>query len=119
MSSSYGALNDATSDRDLEGFVEGDTGIASASVQHQVERGGSGTVMAFLPIFQGVSPETPEFWGERRNLEPVMAHEEEVVRAPSQPVEVTRIQRITCPLNEGPNEYFSKDFGGYACGYVQ
>ena len=26
---------------------------------------------------------------------------------------------MTCSLNEAPNEYFSEDFGRYACGYVQ
>ena len=91
MNSSYGALCDASSDRILEGFIEGNARVAFASVQHHVERSGSGTAMAFLPILQGVSPETPEFRGKRRNLEPVVTNEEEVVRALSQPVEVARI----------------------------
>jgi len=78
---SYGVLPDATPNRVLEGFVEEDTRVTFSPVQHQVEGSGSGTVMAFPPVLQSVSPETPKFWGSRRDFEPVVANEEEIVRA--------------------------------------
>jgi len=48
-------------------------GVIFIPIQHQVEGSGFGKVMAFLPILQSVSPETPEFWGLRCDLESVMA----------------------------------------------
>ena len=80
MGLSYGVLHDATPDCVLEGFVKVGTRVAFVSIQHQVEGSGSGKVVAFLPILQSVSPETPKFWGSRRDLEPVVANEEEVPR---------------------------------------
>jgi len=114
MDLAYGVLRDTTPDRVLEGYVEGDTRVAFVSIQHQVEWDGSGTVMALLPILQSVSPETPKFWGSRRDFKPVVANEEEIVRALLQPFE----GRMRLP-NEVLGEYVSKGFGWNARGYVQ
>ena len=112
VNSSYGALHDATPDRILEGFIEGGVGVIFIRIQHQVEGCSSGTGMTFLPILQSVPPEAPEFRGERRTLEPVVANEEEVVRALLQPFDVPRAQRMTSLPKEAPNEYAPEDFGG-------
>ena len=80
MDRSYGVLHNATPDCILEGFIEGG-GVAFISIVHQVEWGGRGTVMAFLPVPERVSPETPKFRGVRCDLEPVVTNEEELVRA--------------------------------------
>jgi len=74
-------LHDTTPDRISEGPIKRGVVVTLRSIQHQVERSGSGSVMALLPILQGVSPETPKFWGARCNLEPMVANEEEVIRA--------------------------------------
>jgi len=57
----YGVFHDVTPDRILEGFVEEGVGFAFISVEHQIEGGGSGTVVAFSPILERVSPGTPKF----------------------------------------------------------
>ena len=41
------------------------------------------------PILRGVSPETPNLWSPRGDLESMMANEEEVVRFLIQPIKVT------------------------------
>ena len=79
MNLSYGVLHDATSDRILEGSIKGGIRVALVSVQHQVEGGGAGTVMPFLPNLPCVSPETPKLWCARSDIEPVVANEKEVV----------------------------------------
>ena len=80
MNLSYGALHDSTPDRIPEGSIEGDPRVTLISVQHQVEGADSRMAVAFLPVLQSVSPETPEFRGARCDFEPVMTNEEEVVR---------------------------------------
>lgn len=40
------------------------------------------------PVLWGVSPETPNLWGRRGDLEPVTTNEEEVVGALLQPAKV-------------------------------
>jgi len=82
VDSTYGILRDATPDRILEGFVEEEIRVGFVSIQHQVEVGGScQTAITFLPVPQSGSPEAPKFRGARRDLEPVVANEEEIVRA--------------------------------------
>ena len=77
----HGILHDVTPDRVPEGFIEEDGGVGFVDDQHQVEGRDSETIMTFLPILQSVSPEAPKFWGAGCDLEPVVADEEEVIRA--------------------------------------
>ena len=83
MNLSCCVLRDATPDCILEGSIKGNTMVTSTSVEYQVERCGSVAMIPFLPIPQRISPKTPKFWGARRDLEPVVANEEEAVRVPS------------------------------------
>ena len=114
MDLSYGILYDSAPDRILEGFIEGDMTAVSTFVQHQVEGSGHRTAMTFLPILQSVAPETPKFRGARRNLEPMVANEEEIVGALLQPSETP----VVLP-DEAPGENVSQDFRWRARGYVQ
>ena len=111
MDLSYGALHNTTSDRLLEGLIEGARGTIK-SAKHQVEWGGCGTAIVFLPVLERVSPETPKFRSVGCDLEPVVANEEEIVRALPKALEVRR-------PNEDSGEYVTKDFGRHAGGYVQ
>ena len=80
MDLSYGVLNNATFDRILEVLIEG-ARATSVLVKHQVDWSGSRTVAVFLPLLERVSPKIPEFRGVGCDLEPVVANEEEIVRA--------------------------------------
>jgi len=88
MDLSDSILDDMTPDRVLKGVAEEDGRVGFASIQHQVEGSGSGIIMALLSVLQGVSPETPEFWGAGCDLEPMVANEEEIVRTLLQPSEM-------------------------------
>jgi hypothetical protein len=50
-------------------------------VQHKIDWRGSRTGVLSLPVFQTVTPETPELRGATGDFEPVVTDEEEVVRA--------------------------------------
>ena len=60
--------------------------------------------MAFAPILYRVAPEAPKLRSTRRDLEPVMANEEEVVRVLRQPAKVSI-------RNNVPSEDVPKDLG--------
>ena len=111
MDLSYCVLRNAVSDRIPEGFIER---VRAKSIvgKHKVEWSGAGTVMALLPVLERVSPETPKFRGVGCNFEPVVANEDEIVRALLQPFEAML-------PNEALDEYLSEDFGRYAGGNVQ
>ena len=81
MNSAYGILPNATSDRILEGFIEGGVGVALVFVQYQVEGSSPGPAMAFRPILESISPEVPKFRSAICDLEPVVANKEEIVTA--------------------------------------
>ena len=64
------------------------------------------------PLLQSVTPKRPKFRGARGDLEPVVANEEEVVRAILHPEKV--------PSRDGvPTKYVAKDLRRNAGGYVQ
>ena len=73
----------------------------------------------FLPVPQSVAAEGPKFRRVRRDLEPTMTNEEEVVRAPAKAIEMGVEFWIWIWPNEVPGKDFSKDFGGDACGDAQ
>jgi len=79
---------------------------------------GSGKVMAFLPMVQSVSPETPKFWGSRSDLEPVVTNEEEIIRALLKPFGEPTIHMAHLP-DKPISEYVPQYFGRYAGGDVQ
>ena len=67
--------------------------------------------VSFGPISQVVTPKTPQLWGARGDLEPVMAHKQEVVRFVFQPAKI-------CVEGDVPTENIPEDFR-WKFGYIQ
>ena len=83
----------------------------SPSAEYEIEWGRLMLKVPSCPIFQVITPETPNLWGARGDLEPVMAHQEEVVRSLLQPSKI-------CLAGDIPTENFPEYFGRKS-GHVQ
>ena len=73
----------------------------------------------FLPVLQSVAAVGPKCRSVRRDLEPMMANEEEVVRALAEPIKTRIIVWNWIPPKKDPGKDFSKDFRRDERGYVQ
>ena len=72
--------------------------------KYKVQWSGPRTAVPPSPVLRGVSPETPNLWSLRSDLEPVTADEEEIVRSLAQSTE-------GAPEGDVLVENFAKDFG--------
>ena len=83
-------------------------------VQREVEGSSCRTSIPSRPLFQAVTPKTPQFRRVRGDFEPMVTDEEEIVGTPPHSVIVWGVSiRDDVPTKEGP-----EDFRGYARGYV-
>ena len=121
MDLSYDIPRGMISERVLNGMV--DKGLRSCTrsiVQDQVYRGRLRmTTEPLLPVLQSVSTVGPKLRGVGRDLEPMIANEEEVVRVLAEPIEVPVNAWSWIRPKEDPGKDISKDFWGHAGGYFQ
>ena len=116
MDLSYGISSGTISERTLGDGVDGGARSRNRFVfQDQIYREGDSMVtqVPFLPVFQSVSAEGPQFRRAGCDLEPAMANEKEVVRARVEPIEMRRVVPSLWSWiwpNEDPGKYVPKDF---------
>ena len=120
MNLSYGVPRGTILECILQGFIEtapSEPPFVKAaiserpSVEYEIEWGRLVSKVSSRPILQVITPETPNLWGARSDLEPVMANQEEVVRSLLQPFKIHL-------AGDTPTEKFPEYFGRKS-GHVQ
>jgi hypothetical protein len=75
--------------------------------EYEVKGSGPRTSVPSRPLFQGVTPESPQFRSVRGDFEPMVANEGEIVGALPQPAVWGTSTRNEAPTKDGP-----ENFGG-------